>query len=320
MSAAVRPGRAVALVLNWKRSEDTMRVVGELLQCGYPDLMVHCVDNASGDGSAERLAALVGEKVSFAANEANLGFGAGMNGGIRQAEALGAEFVLVCNNDLSVHPGFLDSLVEVLQTCPEVAAVGPACLLPDGRVWAEGGLFTWGPNGSRLRRHGEAPAGGAAGPEQVDFVPGACLLCRTSELLEVGGFAEDYFMYWEDVDLCVRLRQRAEQAGRPGRSVVLPWVQVRHDAGSSGGGLKSPVRKYLQAAAAVRFLKRHGTLKGWSGWLLWDVLLWPVALGVGCARGWPGIQGALAKLRGTWAGVQGKTTGPADVARWLPKP
>ena len=138
----------------------------------------------------------------------------------------------------------------------------------------------------------------------MPFLPGACVLFRTAELQAIGGFDDRYFMYWEDVDLCERLRARG------GRIVWLPWVQVVHAAGQSSGGGRSPLRKFLMANNAVRYLRAHGTVAGWGGWLVFDVLLWPLVLLAGPRAAW-------AKLRGTLAGVVGHRASARDVERFL---
>jgi hypothetical protein len=88
-------------------------------------------------------------------------------------------------------------------------------------------------------------------------------------------------------------------------------VQVVHAAGQSSGGGRSPLRKFLMACNAVRHLRARGTLRQWLGWLLCDVLAWPLVLA-------SGPRPALAKLRGTWAGLVGHQASAADVGRYLP--
>jgi GT2 family glycosyltransferase len=173
-----------------------------------------------------------------------------------------------------------------------VAAVGPTVLHPDGTVWAEGGSLAFAPNALRLRGHGRAPRPREHGPEAVEFLPCACVLFRTADLVAVGGFDDAYFMYWEDVDLCARLRERG------GRILWLPWSRVEHAAGASSGGGRSSLRKFLMARNALRYLRRRGTAKAWLAWLLFDLLLWPLTLLSGPRPAWAKLRGTLAGLRG----------------------
>ncbi|MBL9078357.1 MAG: glycosyltransferase family 2 protein [Planctomycetes bacterium] len=304
--------RTAALLLNWRKPQLTLQCLADLLVVDVP-LCVLVIDNGSGDGSAAALregivglaAAHPRHEVVFAALPDNLGFTGGMNHGLRWAAQRGLAYTLVLNNDLRLPPDFLQPLVLVLDHDPRVVAVGPTVLHPDGTVWAEGGELAFGPNALRLCRHGRPPRPREHGPEAVPFLPGACVLLRTDAAMAIGGFDDRYFMYWEDVDICDRLRERG------GRIVWLPWVRVVHDAGKSSGGGRSPLRKFLMANNAVRYLRRRGTVAGWAALLLFDVLLWPLTLPAGPRAAW-------AKLRGLGKGLLGHRAGTADVQRYLP--
>jgi GT2 family glycosyltransferase len=297
--------RVAALLLNWRQVEATLRCLADLIACGHRGLEVLVMDNGSGDGSAERLR--VEASAEVLAFDENLGYCEAMNRGIAWAAERGVEQVLLVNNDMRLPQGFLTPMCGVLRNDRGVVAVGPTVLSPDGRVWAQGGEVGFFPNVVRLRGHGAPPARRGRGPEAVDFVPGACGLFRLADLQAVGGLDEDYFMYWEDVDLCRRLR-----AG--GRAVIwLPWVSVTHDASRSSGGGRSPLRKYMQAANAVRYLRSHGTLGQWLGFLVLDGIAWPLAL-----FGRTGPRAALAKARGMLAGVFGHRVSARDVQRYVP--
>ena len=299
-----------ALLLNWRRADLTLRCLADLLAQPGPPLLVLVLDNGSGADTVAALQRGIHElapgnhRVELVALPDNLGFTGGMNEGLRRAAAAGARYALVLNNDLRLPPDFLSPLVAVLDHDPGVAAVGPTVLHPDGTVWAEGGRRAFVPNGLRLDGHGKPPRPRSHGPEAVGFLPCACVLFRLSAVTAAGGFDDAYFMYWEDVDLCERL------AGAGGKIVWLPWVRVEHAAGQSSGGGRSPLRKFLMACNAVRYLKAHGNLRSWLGWLFWDVLGWPLVLASGPRAAW-------AKWCGTWAGLRGHRAGAHDVQRWL---
>jgi GT2 family glycosyltransferase len=297
-------------LLNFRRADLTRQCLGDLLARSAEPLDVLVIDNGSGDGSAEALQqalatmALGPHHVELLALSENLGFAGGMNRGIAWARARGCPFTLVLNNDLRLPAGWLEPLVGALAVDPRLGAVGPTLVHPDGTVWAEGGALAARPNGLCLRGHGRAPHPQQHGPEAVDFLPAACVLYRTAALAEVGGFDADYFMYWEDVDLGVRL------AARGYTNLWLPWVRVEHAAGQSSGGGRSPLRKFLMAKNALRFLRRHGRWWQWCAWVGCDLLLLPVGFLVQPRSAW-------AKLAGTWAGLCGMPASAADVRRFL---
>ncbi len=294
-----------ALLLNWRQVEATLQCLRDLLACGHDRLQVLVMDNGSGDGSADRLCSDAGpaEVLTF---EENLGYCAAMNRGIAWAAEHGAEQVLLLNNDMRLPHGFLTPMSEVLRNDPGVVAVGPTVLRPDGRVWSQGGDLGFFPNIVRLRGHGAMPAKSDAGPEAVEFLPGACSLFRLADLQAVRALDESYFMYWEDVELCHRLRARG------GTVLWLPWVSVTHDPSLSSGGGRSPLRKYIQAANSVRYLREHGTTGQWLGFLILDGIGWPFTL-----IGPTGPRAAFAKARGMWAGLRGRQVSAKDVQRYL---
>ncbi len=304
--------RIAALLLNWRQPALTAQCLTDLLAVDGCALHVLVMDNGSGDDSAGLLRAAVdraraaGAAVDLLVHPQNLGFGAAMNRGIDWAARQGQEQVLLLNNDLRLPPDFLLPLAQTLSNDPAVVAVGPTVVQPDGTVWAQGGSLGFWPNALRLDGHGGPPAPRSHGPEQVDFVPGACVLFRLADLQAVGGFDEGYFMYWEDVDLCRRL------VARGGRCLWLPWVQVVHAGTGSSGGGRSPLRKYMMAANAVRFLRAGGNARQWAAFWLLDVLLWPFSLLSGPAAAW-------AKARGILAGLRGRPVTAADVAGLLPR-
>lgn len=299
-----------ALLLNYRGSEMTLQCVRDLLQVKDVGLSIVVLDNDSGpDEVAALRAGLDGleserHELHFVPCDENLGFAGGMNRGFAFAAERGVPYVLVLNNDMRLPADFVSPLLDVLRNDPNVGAVGPTVVHPDGTVWAEGGETGFAPNGLRLRGHNKAPQPLSTGPREVGFLTGACMMLRTEAAREVGGFDRDYFMYWEDVEISSKLRQRGL------RIVWLPWVRVEHLGGQSSGGGRSPLRKFFMACNAVRYLKAHGTFAAWAGWLVFDVLLWPVTFATGPAA-------AMAKLRGTLAGLRGHTPSKDDVQRFL---
>ena len=307
---AERAHEVRALVLNYRGAEMTAQVVRDLLAVADVDLSVVVLDNGSGDAEVAALQASVSalehgrHEVRVRAFAENLGFAAAMSRGLSEASEQGFAYALICNNDLRLPAGFLRPLVEVLRNDRRVAAVGPTIVDADGAVWAEGGEVGFAANALRLRRQGQAPTPTTSGPQEVDFLTGACALLRVDAAVAAGGFPADYFMYWEDVALSYALR-------RAGHGVVwVPWVRVEHLGGQSSGGGRSPLRKFMMACNAVRFLRAHGSARGWLGWLVFDVVLWPLSAVTG-------PKAAFAKLRGTALGLCGYAPSARDVARYL---
>jgi GT2 family glycosyltransferase len=182
------------------------------------------VDNASADGTPDAVRELAPEATLIETGD-NVGYGAGNN---RGAEAASGELLVFLNPDAVPQPGFREAIVRPLENGREWAAW-------QGLVTADGGRLV-NTRGGVVHFTGIAWAGGAG--EAVDrwegwtgygptiepgFVSGACLAIPRQRFLDLGGFAEEFFLYHEDVDLSLRLRL----AG--GRLGVAPEARVDHE-------------------------------------------------------------------------------------------
>ena len=200
-------------------------------------LEIWVVDNASSDGSAE----LVRSKypnIHLVVSQHNGGFAYGNNLALREILCAGdhAEYVMLLNNDTVVPAGALDGLVDFLQSHPDVGAVGPKLVLPDGSLdlacrrsfptpevafYRLTGLAKLFPRSPRFGRYNMSylPVDTQS---NVDALVGACMLLRLSVVREVGLLDETFFMYGEDLDWAYRIKQYGW------RIVYYPTVQVLH--------------------------------------------------------------------------------------------
>jgi N-acetylglucosaminyl-diphospho-decaprenol L-rhamnosyltransferase len=187
-----------------------------------PDAQTIVIDNASSDGSEQ--AAHGKSRVSLVRNRENVGFARAVN----QALALGAPHadkaaVLLVNPDCRLLEGTVERLVDELASDAGCAIAAPQILDEDGAIQGNArgdpnlltGLFGRTTLLSRLfpqsrlaRRNVRREPEIDQASRVVDWVSGACLLARREALAQVGGFDERYFLYWEDADLCRRLRAR----------------------------------------------------------------------------------------------------------------
>ncbi|WP_091452167.1 glycosyltransferase [Actinokineospora iranica] len=203
--AATLPVLSV-VVVNYRGADDTVACLRALrTELDYPGdrLQVVCVDNASGDGSTERIRAVEG--VDLVEAPANLGFAGGCNLGAEHATGTVLAFL---NNDARPDPGWARAAVRVLAEQPDVAAVASKVLDWSGeRVdFVDGGL-TW--FGMGYKRHAGQPDDGSHdAPRDVLFATGSAMFVRAGVYRELGGFDERFFMFYEDVDLGWRLNLR----------------------------------------------------------------------------------------------------------------
>jgi GT2 family glycosyltransferase len=195
------------------------------------------VDNASGDADVAAIRSRFPELDVQALNQ-NLGYAAGMNAGVGRLPA-DVDAVLLLTHECVLAPDALQRLVSALEADPRCAAVGPLLRRrDDGSVWSAGGrLDTRTGRPWHIRET-------AAARREADWLDGAALLVRAEDLRRVGGLDETYFLYYEELDLCLRLRA----AGHVLRCVTeaVAWQQP---------GNASP---YLDARNFPRVLRRAG--------------------------------------------------------------
>jgi GT2 family glycosyltransferase/glycosyltransferase involved in cell wall biosynthesis len=238
------------IVVNYRGTDDTITCLRALRQeLDYPsDLLdLICVDNASGDESADRIRSAV-EEVRLIESADNLGFAGGCNLGARSAKGQVLAFL---NNDARPSPGWARAAVSVLRTEPTVGAVASKVLDWEGRHidFVDGGL-TW--FGMGYKRHaGEADDGTHDAPRDVLFGTGSALFVRSELFTELGGFDDRYFMFYEDVDLGWRLNLRGWRVRYEPRSLAYH----RHHA--SMAGVSSAREHYLLERNALATLYKN---------------------------------------------------------------
>jgi GT2 family glycosyltransferase len=251
--ASARP-RVCALVLNWCAEDLTSACVETLERSAYPALEVLVIDNASPDGSGERLARRFPHHRFLQTGE-NLGYTGGNNRGIEMVLPLRYDYLLILNNDTEISPDAVERLVEAAESGERVGAVAPKILYhaePD-RVWFGGGHLSLA-RALGYHRHEGVRDGddGATGVEEVSFLTGCCLLVPVPVLREVGSFAEDYFAYVEDVEFCHRLRS----AGY--RLLYQPEARILHHS-PTGDHQPTPGQIVLRDRNRRRLARSHLT-------------------------------------------------------------
>ena len=237
-----------AILLNWNRAEDTLACVASLLAADYAPLQVLVVDQASQDRSPARIRARF-PMVDVLELAQNVGFAAGMNHGIVHALGQGATHLLLLNNDTWVDPGMIRALLAALT--PGVGMVGPVIFYADhpDQVWSMGG----GMHPVLLEmtgRHGR----GAPLPSQPvarGFLSGCCLLLPATTVAQVGLWDERFFMYYEDLDYCLRVTQ----AGL--RLLLAPDARMWHKVSASSGGARSPQERFATARSSGYYFRKH---------------------------------------------------------------
>lgn len=240
------PGGVGIGVLTWRGYEQTRRCLESLTRLVDWPVDVVVVDNASGTGEGELLAAEFGESVSAVTLDVNGGVSTGYNAAIRWASRAGKDFVLLLNNDTEItDPALLRGL---LQAAGEgVAAVGPVVVDGRGTVLSAGGRIHWLSGFCSQKR---AVSTKKRGPYEVDWIDGSCMLVAIDAACRIGGLSEQYFLYWEETDWCMRVR-------RAGYRVLLnPSTTITH---RQGGSATKWQFRFFMLRNALLFMRRNGS-------------------------------------------------------------
>lgn len=204
-----RSPRVLAVVLNWCAEADTAACVLSLMADTSANIEVLIVDNASPDGSGERLRARFPEH-PFMQTGANLGYAGGNQRAIEWALERNYDFVLVINDDAEVQVGCVGAMVAATEANPRAGAAAPI-VLHHGTdvVWFGGGELSEARAMGSHTHFGETLAQArAAGTNvrSVTFLSGCVLLLRAETLRATGGFRSEFFAYVEDLELSYRFR------------------------------------------------------------------------------------------------------------------
>jgi len=256
--------KVAIIILNWEDASATLAcaasVLDEMKRCGnivHSQLFI--VDNGSGDRSVDALNAWVidvrDERVSLLENADNLGFSGGMNKGIlAAAQEEQFDYFWLLNNDLTVESGSLSALSQSALEDPAVAIWGSTVIDADTRrVQCAGGCRynRWIGKESRAYAGLSADEMFELATPELDYIYGAAMLIRGDVLARLHGLNEDYFLFFEELDLVEQLQQEDRVAWCVGSNVI-------HEGGrSSVTKAEKAFTAYHAALSAFKFTRRY---------------------------------------------------------------
>lgn len=271
----VRVNRLAVVVVNYGSSA---LLSGNLVPLGaaLPEALIVVVDNYTDDRELEAVRVLARRhNWEFVRSATNRGFGAGMNLGVAHAQRVGASTFLLLNPDLVISAEGVKTLERQVQADP-LTLVAPSIARPDGSAWFTGAdLYLDDGRMRSSRRRDEYPSA-----RREAWLSGACLMVSGQLWGRITGFSDDYFLYWEDVDLSYR-------AGAAGATLTVnaQATAVHAEGGTQGvaatqsGAPKSNLYYYYNIRNRMLFAARNLTVGDVRRWqrasvrVAWEVLM-----------------------------------------------
>ena len=203
------------------------------------DLEVIVVDNGSQDNSCEMIKNKF-SKVKLIENKENFGFGKANNQGAKIARG---DYLFFLNPDTLIKDNIFPKIIEVFKNDPQVGIVSPLLVLENGEIqpWAYGQEENLP---QLIKRKIKKDLN-----KTIDWVSGAAFVTRADIFRKIGGFDENFFAYFEDRDLCLRIRKIGYKI------VVLPEIKVIHFGGKSL--ISDKKRKKLYYQSQNYFWRKH---------------------------------------------------------------
>ncbi|MBM3205309.1 glycosyltransferase family 2 protein [Candidatus Shapirobacteria bacterium] len=252
------------IIINYNTQPLLKRCLESIKKENLKNFELIVIDNGSTDESTTYLSSLEWPNLKLIKNQKNLGFAKAVNQGIKKSQA---EYILLINSDIIVRPKSIEKMVEFAKKHPEVGVVGGRLLNPDGSM--QGSCFHlptvgrvmkefWFKDSSVLSKY--VPAGET--PVEVEAVVGAVFLIPKKVVDQVGLFDERFFMYFEDLDYCRRVKQKGFKVYH------YPQSEFIHEHGASGVKLSDQTHQWLAESSKIY----HGRIK-------YFLITWIIRLG-----------------------------------------
>ncbi len=251
------PQKLFVITLNYNGKNDTLNCLKSLTKSKLTkniSLHIIVVDNASHDDSISTIKKQF-PQVIIHSSPINTGFAQGNNLGINLAREQNADFIVLLNNDTQVAPDALQELVKATQRHAQGGIFSPKIYFAPGRefhkqrykkseigkvIWSAGGKIDWQNMFGVNIGMDEVDGKQFSQEKPVDSASGCCLLLTKEAISKLKGFDQRYYMYYEDVDLCLRAQKTGLEIW------YIPQAKIWHvSAGSTSVG--SPSHDYFIA-------------------------------------------------------------------------
>lgn len=264
----MKPPKVGIVILTYNSQSYIRNCLESIVKSSYSNFLCVIIDNNSSDQTIHIVKKKF-PKIHMIKNEKNEGYAAGNNIGVRYLLDQKCDYILLLNPDTIISSSLLRECVDVFTKKKSIGIVGPIITYahePD-RIWFSGGyfnrLFCYTKH-SRMNKKILYPILNSQFSTlnffSTDFITGACMMIRKEVFKKVGLLPEEYFMYWEDVDFC----ERVKKAGY--KIMLLKKPLVRHAisaaSGYIGSNVLSPFQAYYYGRNPIIYIKNQ--VHGWQ--------------------------------------------------------
>lgn len=250
INAAALTPRVTIVIVNWNKRDYVIKLLDSLQQITYDNHTIVLVDNASTDGSVDAINAHP-LAVTLLENQENLGGTGGFNTGLSYAvETLSQDYIWMLDNDAEVLPETLSELIRVMEEDQTVGIAGSCIMSPeDHDLIVEAGAFVGWDNGTSMPhlRYQRIADYASERIVDVDSVAACSALVRDAVVRKVGVMDDRYFLHWDDIDYCIRIK-------RAGYRVVAVMDSPAYHVAEKG---YSPATTYYNFRNALLFLAKY---------------------------------------------------------------
>ncbi len=262
--------RIFVILLNYNGEKDTLECLASLGKITYKNYAIIVVDNGSRNGREflKRVNKKFPEVITIPL-AINTGFSGGNNMGIRYALAHSADYILLLNNDTTVATDFLTHLINATELDKRIGIVGAKIYFSGTKkIWYNGGIFSWFGGGKHIDYNKLDNHPNEESIKKTDYVTGCTLLIKREVIEKIGLLEEAFFLYYEDVDLCLRARK----AGY--RLVVAQGSHVWHKISQTTKKLGEPCIQYYHFRNALLLSKRNAPRLFSIGIYFWSLCIY----------------------------------------------
>lgn len=227
------PLNVVAILLNWNSSEDSITLYKQLnsLEFGKNiDLTIWIVDNDSNQTEQLKLKKIPENNLIFTGK--NLGYAGGNNVAIKKAIEESFDYICILNPDIRIKEDFITPLIKILEENKSIGVIGPRICYrkKNNQIYSDGGLVIpeKGYETKHLNHDKFKNKVTAKKLNDVSYVNGSAMISPTSSFNTNGLFREDFFLYFEETEWCLRLLDNNK------RVVTNPTIEVFHQSSNKG--------------------------------------------------------------------------------------